>query len=268
MHRSSFLGLLLALFISGAVVDAALIYDNGSPDLINGFEITHWRQASQFTLGTGAILGNVRFWDLEASSAFQSSILWEIRSNSASNIPGAVLFSGTSVNLTHVVTGRNANPYPEFVNSFDLSSVSLPAGTYWVVLHNGPLSNNTSKDIFWETAINTSTLPSLSDLAPFAGNWESNNYNGSLSQLAFQLNGVPGPSVTAFGFNNGVPRISFTTVAGQHYRVEYKNNLTDASWTPVASAQNVPGTGSVIQVSDPDPNVGNLPRRFYRVVLL
>jgi hypothetical protein len=50
--------------------------------------------------------------------------------------------------------------------------------------------------------------------------------------------------------------------------VEYKNSLTDVSWTPLANAQNVSGTGGVVQISDPDPNIGNVPHRFYRVVLL
>ena len=269
MKRSFFVGLILPLLISGGTIDAALIYDQGAPDLQEGFEITHFKEADQFTLSAAAILGNVKFWDIEASADFQSSILWEIRANSQSNLPGAVLFSGTSTNLTHVATGRDAFGYLEFVDSFDIGSVSLPAGTYWLVLHNGPLSYNENQNIFWETVATNRTDPTYSDEAPFMNVWDS---NFDFSQMAFQLNGVPEslrPRVTALGFNiNGAFQINFTTVAGQHYRVDYKNNMTDASWTIVSGAQSVAGTGAVVQVTDPDPTLPSRPRRFYRVVLL
>jgi hypothetical protein len=274
MNRSFFIPLFVALVISGATAEAApsLIYDNGSPDLQEGFEITHLKEANSFTLSAGAILGNIKFWDLEFANDFQSSVFWEIRSNTPSNTPGSVLFSGTSTNLTHTATGRNAMPYPEYVITFDIGSVSLPAGTYWLVLHNGPLSYNANLNIVWETATTSRSDPTYGDEAPFNNNWESNSIDNSPSQMAFQLTGVPEslrPVITAIGFTmTGAPRVSFTTVAGQHYRVDYKNNMTDASWLVVSGAQNVSGTGNAVPVTDPDPNALTMKHRFYRVVLL
>jgi hypothetical protein len=68
-------------------------------------------------------------------------------------------------------------------------------------------------------------------------------------------------------FNNGTPRISFPTLAMRTYRVERKNALTDASWIPLPNATNVAGNGGIVHVDDTEP-LGDLPKRFYRAVLL
>lgn len=69
-------------------------------------------------------------------------------------------------------------------------------------------------------------------------------------------------------FNNGVPRISFPTLAMRTYRVERKGALTDAAWTPLPGATNVAGTGGEVQIDDTEPVTGDCPKRFYRAVLL
>jgi hypothetical protein len=53
--------------------------------------------------------------------------------------------------------------------------------------------------------------------------------------------------------------ISFQTQSGFSYLVQYKNNLTDPSWTPLGSS--IPGDGTVKVVSDPNSRSS----RFYRV---
>jgi hypothetical protein len=57
--------------------------------------------------------------------------------------------------------------------------------------------------------------------------------------------------------------ISFDTIAGRTYRVEYKNSLTDTTWTPLQPAS--PAGGSSVTVQD---NLGAAPQRFYRIVQL
>ena len=54
--------------------------------------------------------------------------------------------------------------------------------------------------------------------------------------------------------------ISFTTVTGQSYTVEYKNTLNDSSWTQLLPA--LSGTGAVITKNDTSATV---PTRIYRV---
>jgi hypothetical protein len=59
----------------------------------------------------------------------------------------------------------------------------------------------------------------------------------------------------------GGPWITWPTVAGKTYRVEFKNGLGDADWRPVS--QNVSVVGSQAWLYDPSPGPG---QRFYRVV--
>ena len=61
--------------------------------------------------------------------------------------------------------------------------------------------------------------------------------------------------------------ISYTSVVGKNYRVEYKDDLASAAaWTPVPGYTNVPGTNGVLQAL----NIGGalVPKRFYRVASL
>jgi hypothetical protein len=60
-------------------------------------------------------------------------------------------------------------------------------------------------------------------------------------------------------FSGRVVRLSFDTDAGFTYVVEYKDSLSDAVWTELAT---VPGTGSVETVEDPNPSPTGT--RFYR----
>ncbi len=57
---------------------------------------------------------------------------------------GPAVFTGTSTNLTHVATGFIFFGYLEYITTFDITPVSLPAGAYWLALHNGPLTNDTN----------------------------------------------------------------------------------------------------------------------------
>jgi hypothetical protein len=74
--------------------------------------------------------------------------------------------------------------------------------------------------------------------------------------------------ITGITINNGVPRISFPTLAARTYRVEQKSALTDANWMPLPNATNVAGTGGEVQIDDAEPVTGDRPKRFYRAVLL
>ena len=58
--------------------------------------------------------------------------------------------------------------------------------------------------------------------------------------------------------------INFTTVAGRKYRVEHNPAFPIGPWTTVAD--NVPGTGGNVQVTDFGAAVQ--PKCFYRVTLL
>jgi hypothetical protein len=57
--------------------------------------------------------------------------------------------------------------------------------------------------------------------------------------------------------------LSFPTVSSRTYRLERSDTLLGGSWITVQD--NIPGTGSPVQVTD--PNIANQEKRFYRIVV-
>ncbi len=73
--------------------------------------------------------------------------------------------------------------------------------------------------------------------------------------------------ITAVQRSSADISISYTSVVGKNYRVEYKDDLASAAaWTAVPGYSNVPGTGAVLQAVD--TGGGSRAQRFYRVVSL
>lgn len=57
--------------------------------------------------------------------------------------------------------------------------------------------------------------------------------------------------------------ISFASVSGKTYELDWTDDLVSGTWNPVAT--NIAGTGGIVQVTDPGATA--LPQRFYRVLL-
>jgi len=75
----------------------------------------------------------------------------------------------------------------------------------------------------------------------------------------FVLVPAPQPTMLTVTLSNGNVVLSFPTETGSSYQVEYKNRLTDTTWTPLGSP--VSGNGSSQSVKDPAAGSS----RFYRV---
>lgn len=75
----------------------------------------------------------------------------------------------------------------------------------------------------------------------------------------FQIQAAP--FTVSASYNNTNVLISFLTQSGLSYQLQYKNNLTDANWTPVGSS--LSGNDAVQSVADLAGGSG----RFYRVQL-
>ena len=75
---------------------------------------------------------------------------------------------------------------------------------------------------------------------------------------------VPELALTA-AFTGGSFTLQFSTQAGRHYRVEFRDDLAKGSWAPLAGYDNLMGTGSAQTVSQP---IVATMHRFYRVVRL
>jgi len=78
-------------------------------------------------------------------------------------------------------------------------------------------------------------------------------------QLRILTPGVPPPH-----YANGAFGLSFATVVGGSYTVQYKNALSDPAWTDLPNMP-VTGTGGVLTMTDP---TAGQPSRFYRIILL
>jgi len=173
-----------------------IIYDNGPPNQQNGNEMTQWIQAEDFSVGTAMTLGGVNFWDIEVpNTAYQGEIDWGIYSD-AGGSPGTLLASGAAIGgavtrtfLQHNVLGQ----FDEYSDTFNVTPFALTAGmTYWIGLHNGPLSFQTRTNFYWESTNNNASFTGHELIAPFTGGWSDNGV-----QHAFQLLAVPEPSTWA-----------------------------------------------------------------------
>jgi len=74
---------------------------------------------------------------------------------------------------------------------------------------------------------------------------------------------IGGPGVPAIRFSNGSFGLSFATEAGMTYNVQFKNSLSDPTWTTLPNMPAI-GTGGPLTITD---SAGGPPIRYYRVTL-
>ncbi|MDB6125051.1 MAG: hypothetical protein JWQ71_4044 [Pedosphaera sp.] len=80
---------------------------------------------------------------------------------------------------------------------------------------------------------------------------------------SFSVSVLSRPILQSAQMSSGQLMLSWSTVPGQSYRVEYKTNLTDAAWIPLSG--DVTATGnSATKIDSPD----SLSSRFYHIVLI
>jgi len=173
-----------------------VIYDNGRPPrYFHGFEMTQWIEADDFRVSADATLTGVFFYDLEDPQAlgYQGEIDWILYADALGQ-PGTVLASGAAVGdqVTRILLHRNANGiYDHYSNSFQISpGVNLIAGTtYWLGLHNGPLTFTTRAEFYWQTTKRNKTSATHNDEAPFCDDEWARISN---QQQSFYLSGTTG----------------------------------------------------------------------------
>ena len=200
MHARLTLPLLLcglALQFADVVRAADVVFDNGASNQDDGWEMTQLFEADDFVLQSRAVLSGVKFWNYAKSGAFTGSITWEIYTDGSSG-PGRLLASGMSQASSHTQTGFVMfGTLYEAITTFDIPSVTLEPGTYWLALHNGP-REYTTRGMFWAPTgkKNSSGTPSHSREVGSNGAWSSNDYPGMASELAFQIFGTGGTAAT------------------------------------------------------------------------
>ena len=170
---------------------AGLVYDNGTPDLKNGFDMTAFREADDFTLASASTIAGISFWSVPANGnfagSFDGSVTWAVY-NDAAGSPGTLVSSATVNSVPFTATGTdvqgNSN-FPVFQLDVTLAApLALSAGTYWLELHEGAsLTANDGSPVFWVTSGNGVLKGSSSESALLSALPSSSN----ASDLAFQL---------------------------------------------------------------------------------
>jgi len=190
------LGVGLLLVLAGTV-HAGVVFDNGAPNGAGGNEMTAWIQAEDFALAGPTIVTDVRFWGLAFNGpGYTGSITWRIYDGSSGQ-PGALLHQGLATPVgvySHDTVFGPSNQY-----DFSIGAINLNAGTYWLGLHNGPLTTDTKLGFYWETTIANSTANGYEDMTPFdLDGWGSNS-----RQHAFMLFSnpavIPAPGAILLG---------------------------------------------------------------------
>lgn len=131
--------LLIFLGSIAAPVHAAIIYDNGGPNIENGWDIhdSNW-SADDFSLAANGTVKHVGFYlqSLEDISEWNQDIQYVIRADNSGS-PGVALAAGAGSNLTAVDSGLpwccGGNAY---LVTFNLQSPfnATAATTYWLEL--------------------------------------------------------------------------------------------------------------------------------------
>lgn len=185
----------LALGLTVATAQAAVVYDNGGPNGVSGNETTNWIQAEDFSIaGGGAItdatiylggFGGIGNWDGTLQYYFFAD---------AGGAPGAAaLATGNALDMAVTDTGI---PFVVGGNVFAIHFNTQPfvanAGTtYWFGIHAS--ANFDRDDIYWVTTDPTTGNGQESSLGTL-DNWSNNG-----QEHAFQLSSeqVPEPGSLA-----------------------------------------------------------------------
>ena len=140
----------VAALSAGTGAHAAVVFNNGAPNLVSGVNMNANAVAEDFTLASGTTLTNIRFWSLMGTPAdYSGSIGWRILGD-AGGSPGAAVASGSvspALTATGGTTGFGAEEYV-----FDIAlSETLPAGAYWLELSGLTLDPADPSDMLWST---------------------------------------------------------------------------------------------------------------------
>ena len=148
--------LLVAVFFGcliGQAQGETLLYDNGAPQLgdsSGGNPMTQQLELERFTLASASTINSIAFWDFEQAGSYSGSFVYRIFADNAGT-PGAILFSGTVAGgkvrrSSQGMTDPSGDTL--FRNDLMISPLALAAGSYFLGLHNGPLTTISTRRFF------------------------------------------------------------------------------------------------------------------------
>jgi len=185
------------LALSSLPLSAGVVYSNGLPNQVSGEEMTHWMHGDDVVVTSPLTFDTIRFWDLEPAGGAQYNgrVVW-VMNNDEPGFPD-VSWVGSGAGfptrtLTQSITSGAWAGYDEYQNDITLAApITLSAGTYWLVLHNGGYEYSSDQSFYWETTDNNGTSHSYNFIRTGSppGPWIINNLSAPVweAQLAFQL---------------------------------------------------------------------------------
>lgn len=141
---------------------APFLWDQSDVDVAGGFNVSAIVSADDFVVTQQARLTGGTVWISDVASNdngtldnFSGALSWGIYTD-AGGVPGTAVATGPAIHLVQTDTGfqSNAGLYDLFRIEFDFPHpVSLAAGTYWLLLHEGAWgSSDDGSTIWWEQA--------------------------------------------------------------------------------------------------------------------
>jgi hypothetical protein len=195
-------GFVVAAAMLAPVGMAAVVYDGGAPDGVQGLRLSSGMIANQFTLTNAATLQGLIFFgsaDINnVASQFGGTIGFRILLDNA-GAPGTSQALGSDSTVQLINNGTQNFGKDEYRFLVNLGSISLGAGTYWLALHEGTMGTaSDGTEIYWDsTGSAPAGMPNHQSTADLSG---LSGYSERFRKNAFQLldspayNAVPEPS--------------------------------------------------------------------------
>ncbi len=131
---------------------AVTVLDNGAFGPWGGRIISEgWTNATRFTTAGPFTFNVVRYWGgQDMTGIFSGNVSWWLYYDDASGAkPGATLSSGTSA-LTQSFLGNTTGSWDEYVDEFNIGSLNLNAGAYWLALNVAD-----PYGVYWQAGLST-----------------------------------------------------------------------------------------------------------------
>ncbi len=173
------------------------------------------------------------------------------------------LTASANYNLTYTGADLTISPKAITVTADDKSKTEGLANPVLTASYNGFTNNENTNALTTQVTLNTAAdvnSPAGTAYPITASGATAANY--TFSYVEGTLTVVARPDLTGISASGDQYTLTWPTIAGQNYQMEYKDSLDDPVWTPLGTS--VTGTGNLMNIHD-DNN--NAPHRFYRVMI-
>jgi hypothetical protein len=156
----------LPLILTPVRLSATVIFNNGPIDEIDGDQASRFIQAEDFNITAGGVFNTIDLYSLEIGSPYSGSLYWAIATDDGGK-PGVIVAGGSTTSaVTRTDQMVSYLKGEVWLNEFTIDPFTAAAGTtYWLEIHNGPLSLTTDSGFYWATT----SGPVTGGTDPFTG---------------------------------------------------------------------------------------------------